>query len=474
MRIVLAAGILAAFLPVFATLTGAADGVPLPAGQIVESVACSEDPGQTYSIYLPSTYTPDRNWPVIYSFDPGARGVLPVQRLQAAAERFGYIVIGSNVSRNFEPKLSLAAANAMWADSHVRLAIDSRRVYTLGFSGGARLAAGLAVVSQDFAGVIACGAAFDPKHLPRDGRPALFAGIVGLEDMNYPELRDAENRLRDARVPYRLFFFDGGHDWPPADIFLEVLAWLRVRAIRAGAEVTDPVFLQAECQRLSESAERAWATGRPLEAGRIYAALIEDFSGVLDTDYARARLEQLRGESAYRQAEKKERRLRLDENGWLVKLDGRFVRIRNTPMSIRSIDNAVNDWCKQIAGFRHRRDTSRDADERSLYHRLHEFVWRRAYEEAVLFARQQEYVRAALLLEIARCGRPDDPNLLFSLGKAYARLQEEERAVRWLSEAVNHGFQNPAAWDDPALAGLDHSPAFQALRQRITSGSVKP
>ncbi len=40
-------------------------------------------------------------------------------------------------------------------------------------------------------------------------------------------------------------------------------------------------------------------------------------------------------------------------------------------------------------------------------------------------------------------------------------------------EAVNHGFQNPAAWDDPASRS-GPLPAFQALRQRITSGSVKP
>ncbi len=67
MRIVLAAGILAAFLPVFATLTGAADGVRCLCRTNRRIRCLFEDPGQTYSIYLPSTYTPDRNWPVIYA-----------------------------------------------------------------------------------------------------------------------------------------------------------------------------------------------------------------------------------------------------------------------------------------------------------------------------------------------------------------------------------------------------------------------
>jgi len=467
-------GIAAGLLVSLSAGSRAADRPPLATGQVIESVACIQDPGQTYSIYLPSAYSPDRSWPVIYAFDPGARGVRPVQRLQAAAERFGYIVIGSNVSRNFEPKLSVEAADAMWADSHVRLSIDSRRVYTLGFSGGARLASGLAVVSRDFTGVIACGAAFDPKHPPHNRRPALFVGIVGLEDMNYPEMRDAESSLREAQVPHRLFFFDGGHDWPPADMFLDVLAWLRLRTIRDGLEPPDPTFLKDEFQRRFESAARARMSGNLLEAGRIYAELIEDFDGLIDIGAVTVQLNQLHRDSIYRQSEKRDRHLRTEEDEWLRKLDRQFVQIRNTPMESRAIDGAVKDWCRQINGFRNRRDTSRDVDERRLYLRLHEFVWRRAYEEAILYSRQREYVRTALLLEIARCGSPDDPIVLFSLGKTYARLADTDRAIRCLADAAAHGFHNAPALDDPAFAGLEHLPEFQSLRQRISGNPVTP
>jgi len=469
-----ALGIAAGLLVALASGARAADRLPLATGQVIESVACIHDPGQTYSIYLPSAYTPAQNWPVIYAFDPGARGSLPVQRLRAAAERFGYIVIGSNVSRNFEPKLSVEAADALWADSHVRLSIDSRRVYTLGFSGGARLASGLAVVSKDFAGVIACGAAFDPKHPPIDRRPALFAGIVGLEDMNYPEMRDAETRLREAQVPHRLFFFNGGHDWPPADVFLDVLAWLRLRTIRAGIESPDPTFLEAEFQRRSESATRVRMSGNLLGAGRILAELVEDFDGLIDIGAVTAQLQQLRSDPAYRQSEKRDRRLRNEEDEWLRKLDRQFVQIRNTPMESRAIDGAAKDWSRQLDSFRNRRDSGRDADERSLYHRLHEFVWHRAYEEAILYSRQQEYVRTALLLEIARCGSPDDPIVLFSLGKTYARLADADRAIRYLAAAVAHGFHNASALDDQAFAGLQRLPKFQSLRQRISVDPAKP
>ena len=58
-------------------------------------------PTQSYAFYLPrELLARARNWPLILAFDPGGRGRTPVERYQAAAEQYGYIVAGSNNSRN--------------------------------------------------------------------------------------------------------------------------------------------------------------------------------------------------------------------------------------------------------------------------------------------------------------------------------------------------------------------------------------
>src|ERR1044072_7311856 len=72
----------------------------IPRGQIVERVEALNDPSQSYALYLPSNYTPNRKWPVLYAVDPGARGRVPVERFKEAAEKYGWIVLGSNNSRN--------------------------------------------------------------------------------------------------------------------------------------------------------------------------------------------------------------------------------------------------------------------------------------------------------------------------------------------------------------------------------------
>src|SRR5260370_1241352 len=87
----------------------------LSTGQVLADVKCAADASQSYALYLPSNYTPDRTWPVILGFDPGGRGRNAVDRYQAAAEQYGYIIAASNNSRNGSPDTG-KAASAMATD----------------------------------------------------------------------------------------------------------------------------------------------------------------------------------------------------------------------------------------------------------------------------------------------------------------------------------------------------------------------
>ncbi len=117
------------------TISPASFDAQMARGTIISHLACLDDPTQSYAIYLPSQYSPDKRWPILYAFDPFARGTTAVEVYQKAAEKYGYIVIGSNNSKNGPTSPQLAAAQAVWADTHRRFAIDKSRVYTTGLSG---------------------------------------------------------------------------------------------------------------------------------------------------------------------------------------------------------------------------------------------------------------------------------------------------------------------------------------------------
>src|SRR5580704_15271430 len=138
----------------------------LQAGVVIPKVVCSAHAEQSYALYLPSYYTSGRRWPIVFVFDPLARGGVPVELMKDAAERYGYIVAGSNNSQNGPWKVEIEAAQAMLHDTHARLAIDDKRIYFAGLSGGARLAASLAQACKCAAGVLLNSAGFAPASPP--------------------------------------------------------------------------------------------------------------------------------------------------------------------------------------------------------------------------------------------------------------------------------------------------------------------
>src|SRR5690242_14035989 len=177
-------------------------------GQIVEKVICANDPEQTYALYVPSNYTPDKRWPILYALDPGARGKISVEHFKDAAEKYGWIVAGSNNSRNGPIQQSAVAWNAMWTDTHQRFAIDDRRVYAAGFSGGARAAIRIATACVDcVAGVIAGGAGFPVGIAPSLSTRFVFFGTIGVDDFNFPELKNLDEALTKAGVTHQIEVF---------------------------------------------------------------------------------------------------------------------------------------------------------------------------------------------------------------------------------------------------------------------------
>jgi hypothetical protein len=200
-------------------------------GKIVDPVVCLQDPGQSYALYLPSDYDAQRAWPIIFCFDPGGRGGIPVALFREGAEKYGYILAGSNNSRNGPWEVILKAARAILLDTRSRLAIDLGRVYAAGFSGGARAASGLGkMLSIRLAGVIGCGAGLPEWLTPMDIADVPWFGTVGIQDFNYREMQELDRELRQQGTPSLLRVFQGRHSWPPKKLALEAIAWLEAQA----------------------------------------------------------------------------------------------------------------------------------------------------------------------------------------------------------------------------------------------------
>jgi predicted esterase len=199
----------------------------IPKGRVVERVVCTGDKSQSYALYLPAAYSREHAWPILYCLDPLARGRVPVERFQKAAEQAGFIVAGSNNSRNGSLDVASEAIRWLLTDTHERFAIDDSHTYAAGFSGGARLALAWANNGR-IAGVIACGAGFGAPTIPKEVPFRIYA-TAGVDDFNYDEVYAMSRDLSRQGVSQRFAQFLGGHDWLPETLTGEALDFLSDR-----------------------------------------------------------------------------------------------------------------------------------------------------------------------------------------------------------------------------------------------------
>jgi poly(3-hydroxybutyrate) depolymerase len=299
----------------------AASAQTTPPGTIIDDVKCAGDATQSYALYLPSTYSPDRAWNLLLAFHPGARGRLMVEKYQAPAEQYGYIVAGSNTSRNGSWAVSAAAVQCMSADLGKRFSIDPRRLYLTGMSGGARVAMQVALGTGAVAGVIASSAGY-PDSEPRATVPFAVFGTAGTEDFNYIEMRMLDRKLTS---PHRLAVFSGGHVLPPGGVAVEAIEWLEVQAMKAGRRTRDEPLID----RLFEKARRL-VSGSTTEAATVHLldSIVADFTGLRDVSAEAARARDLAKQPAVKKALARERAADDDEARALSEVFGLEAALR--------------------------------------------------------------------------------------------------------------------------------------------------
>jgi len=335
------------FLIALLPLTAGADD--LFRGRILDDVKCAADSSQSYALYLPSNYSPDRDWSLILGFDPRARGRTAVERYQVAAETYGYIVAGSNNSSNGSWEKSMLAVQAMAADVTARFRIDEKRVYTAGLSGGARVALGVALGTDRIAGVIASSAGY-PDSKPRKSVPFAVFGTAGTEDFNYLELHQLDRALM---TPHHLAIFEGGHTWLSSELAVEAIEWMEIQAMKSGRRIRDQAFIE---KNFAARLARAEALTNEKDAYLALAAIALDFAGLRDVSTLAARETELRQRKTVKAGikkdltdEQREERLMHElgaaESG-LADADNRvqsLAELRNLFADLSKKANAAND-----------------------------------------------------------------------------------------------------------------------------------
>jgi len=217
-------------------------GDPFQPGKLIERVVCKTDASQSYALYIPLKGNKGP-LPVVYLFDPHGDGTLPLKKYKPLADAYGFIFVGSNNSKNGN---DWQTTEHIWQclseDTRARLNIDDKRVYTGGFSGGAKVASYVALQHHGIKGVLVGGAGL-PDGVPAGNLSFTFTIMAGEGDMNLTDLVAMNNELNKTRTRHRIIIFDGKHEWAPANTMNLAFAGLQFDAMRDGTIPRDDAFI---------------------------------------------------------------------------------------------------------------------------------------------------------------------------------------------------------------------------------------
>ena len=198
-------------------------------GKIISPVYCKNDASQSYALYIPKKGK-NEALPVIYFFDPHGSGIFPLNKYKALADRYGFIFIGSNNSKNGnDGAMTEKIWNILVADTKARLKINHDRMYACGFSGGGKVACYVALQHPEIKGIIANGGALR-EITTASGFQFSFTAIAGEGDMNMTDLVSINRNLRNT-TRHRIIFFEGKHEWAPGNTMSLALSGLQFDAM---------------------------------------------------------------------------------------------------------------------------------------------------------------------------------------------------------------------------------------------------
>lgn len=195
----------------------------LIAGKLYHHVAINGDELNSFALYLPKLYQPNFAWPVIFFFDAGGNGSLPLKKYQNLADSLGYIFVGSNVSKNGQSiDETLMIWNTIKNSCLNHFAIDRNRIILAGFSGGARVCCAIAFQEKTIQGIIA-NSAGAPQLEQILNQNSFFIGLSGKGDMNRAEMIGIEQHLSSYSSNHFYIEFDGIHEWAPVESMKKAL-----------------------------------------------------------------------------------------------------------------------------------------------------------------------------------------------------------------------------------------------------------
>ncbi len=423
--------------------------------KIYPSITCSADSNTTYALFLPPDYDQGKPCPLLILFDPRGSGLLPVNLFNSEAGKNGFIIAGSNNSRNgMDFEQTTAIYRKMLADITQRFNIEKKAIYLSGFSGGSRVAGAVAITEAGIAGVVGCGAGLPAINRNPVG-PFSYLAVVGNQDFNYTEIRQLDAMLESAHYQHHLLVFDGIHQWPPKELLPDIFTWLRFDAMRQKALPADRNEINQFIEKNDKIADKLAADGQFAAQQAVYIKMQHYLQGLTDVAPLQAEISRLSSDKeviAYQKQQQK-----------LLDLEQELQQKYSPELNLKNVDW----WKNEATQLQSLTRQTRKPEVNQVYQRVLAFLSMNCYMYSNDAFKRGNLVSAEKYIKIYQLVDPTNTEHRYMAAKLAARNQNPDACFIALNQAFDLGFKDINRMKaDPDFKAYQEDERFKILLNR--------
>lgn len=424
-------------------------------GKILDGLLVAES-AETYALYVPTSYDASKSSAVVFIFDPSGSGKNGIHPFTAAAEKFNYILVCSNVTKNGVPyPVNFGVASRLLKTIFAKFSIDDKQLYTAGFSGGSRLASAIAAVTGKVQGVIACGAGL-PVDKTFTPSAALFSyvALVGDEDMNYQEMFNTKAELDQHSVPNELLVYEDTHKWPPKDQITRAFGWLELQAYNKKLRTVDADFINRYYNSQYKIADSLANHQYRFRAVHEYKSLVRNFGSYYTLDSIQDKINTLENAEPYKQEVITRANNIQEENVRYEKFSTKFTH----ELLRAASDDNYKWWQTEIGKLSDEVSKEKNIQKLKMLKRLKYTIFAGIYESSMMFIGNKKYQHALYCDHVLVHFNPEQAYWYFRLAESYARNDNFSKAIQHLKKAKELGLRG--------FQRVENAPVFAKFKNK--------
>lgn len=440
----------------------------LKKGQIMDSLPAGDSLDNPFSLYLPTGFSMEVQWPLLVVLDQNGKGRQALAMWVTAAEDQGYVLMSPKLSDSLSIADNMKGIGKALENTMGMLPIARDLTYVTGEGTNGRLAGLVPLFIPAVRGVVSIGAALANMEVLNAKRPFHYIGITSKDNFTYPQVLLDAILLNRLKFPNQTLLFDGSGKWPPTDYLEQALETFKLSAMAKKWVPYDSLYVERAYRDDLDKLNQLQGVGDLLWKQQYMGEMIEVHGPHRSMDsLARAKRE-LERDKGFKVMERAENAA-LDK-GALISQQYQFAME----------EDAYTHNFKNLGWWSHQMEvigkyiSGNDPYERSMGHRLLGYINALALDHIQLVQGEAAVDQDALafLYMLKTILEPDNFEYYLKTVSLAAKHEDSGTALFYLEEALKRGFKDRErlyGLEDTALLRI--SPEFNELVSKYLDGA---